>query len=353
MEIADKKQLLDYLEKQHIFKPQNLSSLYVRYFGGGVSGVVALVSDGEKNIIVKQALAALKVANLWECDPSRMIIEHRALEVYARLVPNGVPRPICCDEKNHIMIREAAPESCPVWKEQLLGGLLDFGTARQAVDSLLTVHNKTAGDPLVRAAFENGEFFYALRMDPYIMRVAEKYPELKTEADALVHALMNSPIALIHGDYSPKNILVDGGRIYILDFEVAYYGHPAFDLAFFMNHFILKSIKNPQWAGAYWNMLWYMSSRYLQNITHGDPAEMEAQTVRTLAFLLLARIDGKSPAEYITGEADKQCARNIAFSMMRQKTNTFDKVFEIIDLHLRGGFKMSGFETGPRGKGGY
>ena len=188
IDIAQKEQLPRYLEERRIFPDSR--DLYLRYFSGGVSATVALVSDGNRAVIVKQALAKLKVADDWQCDQSRMIIEKEALEVYARLVPSATPAPIGYDEKNYILIREAAPENCPMWKTQLLEGQLDFEVAREAIEALSAIHNGTAGDGKVAETFADGSFFYSLRISPYIEKVAARYPGLREAAKGISELLM-------------------------------------------------------------------------------------------------------------------------------------------------------------------
>jgi hypothetical protein len=330
--INDKTKLVGYLENRGVFSPG--AHLYVRYFEGGVSCNVALVSNGNKSVIVKQALSRLKVAEIWECDPNRMIIEYNALEVYARLTPGSVPSPVFYDHEQYIMCREAAPEECPMWKTNLLEGVLDFRIARKAIEALLTVHNGTAGDGNVRETFRAVDIFYNLRINPYIEFTVLKFPDLKALADRAIEMLLSVKTALVHGDYSPKNILVSHDKIFVLDMEVAHYGHPAFDTAFFANHFLLKSVKNKQWAASYLNMLEYMKNIYFNGATCTDAAQLEKDTVFILGFLLLARVDGKSPAEYITGEKDKELVRNIAGIILNDKISSFDEVIGLVKARI-------------------
>jgi hypothetical protein len=321
IDICDTAQLKSYLSDKKVFA--NCDNLYTRIFPGGVSGNVVLVSDGEKSLIVKQALSKLKVKEVWACDPSRLFIEHKALEVYARITPENVPKPLFYDMDNHIMIREAAPENCSNWKEDLLGGLLDFQVAEKAIRALALVHNQVASDNETREMFKDNKVFYDLRINPYIEWVVGKYPALKENAAPVIAMLMNKKITLVHGDYSPKNILVSGRNIFILDMEVAHIGHPAFDLAFFLNHFLLKSIKHKQWADAYHTMLLYMADLYCGQVNCMDAKTLECDTLATLAFLFLARVDGKSPAEYITCDEDKELVRHLAFEMIEKPVGSF------------------------------
>jgi hypothetical protein len=324
IDIADSESLRAYLVQNKVFNDEK--NIRIKYFPGGVSGTVAFVSSNGVDVIVKQALPFLKVAERWECDPSRMKIEHLAMQTYGKYVPESVPACISFDDDNFIMIREAVPEHWGMWKTHLLAGLLDFRIAEKAAQSLLTVHKQNAGDPKAIITFGDKAVFYNLRINPYIEKVLQKHPALAPKGQRVIKMLMEGAIALVHGDYSPKNILVDNDKLSILDMEVAHYGHPAFDLAFFTNHFLLKTIKNPQWKGATLNMLQCMLDLYLPGVAFMPKEVMEQQTVEVLAFLLLARVDGKSPAEYLQSDAEKQKVRDLAFAILEQPRPAFDFV---------------------------
>lgn len=325
IDMADERQLRDFLFSHKIVSPAG--ELLVKYMGGGISSTVALAKQGETLLIVKQALETLKVAELWNCNPGRILVEKNALEIYGKLVPDCVPGLVYYDDENYIMVREAVSEDWCMWKTQLLEGIFDYEVAKKAVMALVTVHNATAGDLGVKELFKDNQYFYELRISPYIEQVVKKYPRLKEKADKVIHMLMNEHIALIHGDYSPKNILVDHSQICILDLEVAYYGHPSFDLAFFSNHFFLKAFKNPQWTGQYLDMLDYMTEIYFQNVTCCNGTVLEKQTIQVLAFLLLARIDGKSKIEYLTEENQKNQVRKLGFLILEKELSSYQQVF--------------------------
>lgn len=334
IDISVKENLLQYLlEKDLITDSQKVQ---VHYFSGGVSGTVAMVCGNEGKMLVKQAMGKLKVRDLWECDPKRIQVEHNALLVYEKIIPDCVPRPISYDEKNYIMIREAVPEDWHMWKEELLDGELNYQVAEKAIRALFTIHNRTAASDEARAQFRDSQFFYFLRINPYIEHVVEKYPFLKNRAQQVIDFLMDQKIALIHGDYSPKNILTRDAQICILDMEVAYFGNPCFDVAFFANHFLLKAVRRKEWGPGYLAMLRYMMRLYFSNITYMDPTTVEEQTVRTLGFLFLARIDGKSPVEYLTNENDKELVRKLAVTMLNGNFTTFEQVLRLMGQAVEG-----------------
>lgn len=333
MDIGSEKELLRYLDEKGVFPKEEAVS--VIYYPGGVSGVVALVSDGKRNIIVKQALSRLKVAEVWECDPGRIIIEHRAHEAYARIEPESVPAPLFADDANKVIVREGAPDGTPTWKSQLLGGLLDFEVAAKAIDTLRKIHEHTSRDPAVLEAFGDNSIFYDLRISPYIEKTVQVHPRLKQRSLPVIERLMTEKTALNHGDFSPKNILVDERSICILDYEVAHAGHPSFDLAFFFNHFLLKAVKNARWADAYLNMLRFMAGRYFGAIAFTDPERLERETAELLGFMLLARVDGKSPAEYIDRDGEKNRVRTAAFAVLDSRAATLENVCGLLRDAIR------------------
>lgn len=332
VDIGVESELREYLRRKALFK--DLDRVSIIYYPGGVSGIVALASDGELDVIVKQALSRLKVKDVWGCDPGRIITEHRAHEIYARLVPGSVPRPLFADDENKVIGRVGAPDGTPMWKSDLLAGLLDFRVAYKAADALLVIHNASAKDEAIRRGFDDNSIFYDLRISPYIEKVVSVHPELAERARPIIDRLMKEKLVLVHGDYSPKNILVDGDTIYILDYEVAHYGHPSFDLAFFFNHFMLKAVKNRQWADAYLNMLLYMAKHYFAGVDFMDAALLERQTVELLGFMLMARVDGKSPAEYITLDEDKDVIRRTARALWSDNAATLREAADVLKKNL-------------------
>ena len=118
-------------------------------------------------------------------------------------------------------------------------------------------------------------------------------------------------MALVHGDVSPKNILVGPDGPVFLDAECAWYGDPAFDLAFCLNHLLLKCVWVPSAKEKLLQCFSVLSSSYLQRFSSGN---LEERTASLLPALLLARVDGKSPVEYLD-EAQRSFVRERARSL--------------------------------------
>lgn len=333
IDISQKEVLEQYMFKRGLVKDGE--DYDIHYCGGGVSGTVVYVDTQAGPIIIKQALAQLKTKETWLCDPNRMYIEYESNKIYHEIIPENAPEVYFYDSENYIYGREAIPQGCPMWKEDLLNGLLDFQAAEKSIDTLVEVHNQCSRREDVKQLFADKAIFYDLRMSPYIDFTVTKHPQLKDYAARIISEMMDHSITLVHGDYSPKNIMVVGRGIRVLDYEVAHYGHPAFDLAFFSNHFILKAVKFDQYPGAYLSMLEYMIRIYFDKMDYMDKKEFESTYIRTLSMLMLARVDGKSPVEYLVGNDEKQKqVRRLSFGIINGGIETFGEMMQLLKSEL-------------------
>lgn len=332
--ISKKDVLAGYLKERGLLKTE--SSYTIHYCQGGVSCTVAYVEIDGRPIIIKQALEQLKTKDTWLCDPNRMYIEYESNKIYHDLLPENAPETYFYDQENYIYGREAVPDGCLMWKDDLMKGFIDYKVAQKAADTLAAVHNHCAGNEEIARMFENKDVFYALRISPYINFTVTKHPKIAEFAQKVSDEMMESRITLIHGDYSPKNIMVTEDGMKVLDYEVANYGHPAFDLAFLSNHFILKAVKFPERSGKYLDLLDYTVKRYFHALTCMDRQEFEHSFIRTLALLMLARIDGKSPVEYLTEEKEKQeLVRRLSLTMIKNNMDTYNETMNMLRQQLR------------------
>jgi len=332
IDISNLETLKQYLLDRGISKADD--DCRIDYCGGGVSGTVAFVQINGRDMIIKQALAKLKVAEDWQCDPNRMQIEMKSNDIYHKLVPDNAPEVYFYDHDNYILGRAAAPEHCVMWKSDLLGGILDFDVAKKVIYSLVTVHNECSRDKQAAEDFADKAIFYDLRIAPYIEFILKKHPQLTDFTKPIIAELMDSAITLIHGDFSPKNIMLDKRKVYIMDFEVAHYGHPSFDLAFFSTHFVLKSVKNRQFGAVYLDMLNYMLGIYFDRVDCMDKTALENSYVRLLSLIMIARVDGKSPAEYLTDDGDKELMRSMAFEIINRNVTTIKDMLALIRKNI-------------------
>jgi aminoglycoside phosphotransferase (APT) family kinase protein len=199
------------------------------------------------------------------------------------------------------------------WKQQMLAGVCEASTAGQIGSMLGIIHKRSADDAEARDTFATLKDFEQLRIDPYLLATAKKHPELaglfREEADRL----RASRRVLTHGDFSPKNILVSKDRLVLVDCEVAWFGDPAFDVAFGLNHLLLKSVARPHYADQLRSMARSFWTSYQK--AAGSVGGTETEVARLLLMLMLARIDGKSPVEYLD-ESQRQHVRKFAMNRL-------------------------------------
>jgi aminoglycoside phosphotransferase (APT) family kinase protein len=280
---------------------------------GGVSSDIWRVDLARQTICVKCALPKLKVAREWLAPISRNAYEWAWINFAAANVPGSVPRPLAHDPVLGAFAMEFLDgESHPVWKNQLLAGIVDLATARQVATALGKLHAASVRDASLPAQFQTDDIFYPIRLEPYLVATAEVHPDLASKLRELADQTLNTHIALIHGDVSPKNILVGPRGPVFLDAECAWFGDPAFDIAFCLNHFLLKCVVQRRCIDALLACFATFVDAYLAEVDWEDPRHIEQRAARLLPALFLARVDGKSPVEYITEDYDKQQVRQAA-----------------------------------------
>lgn len=276
---------------------------------GGVSCDVWRVDADGKSICIKRALPRLRVEMLWEAPVSRNTNEWHWMKFAARVVPDSIPRPLSHDPVRGMLAMEYLdPADFPIWKQLLLQGEARAETASSVAGILATLHAASAGNPQIAAQFATDDVFYALRVEPYLLQAARRNPRVADILHGVAENTLRARISLVHGDVSPKNILIGPRGPVFLDAETAWYGDPAFDLAFCLNHLLLKCVARPAWKDDYLACFDAFASRYLSSVTWEARSELEYRTAHLLPALLLARVDGKSPVEYLT-ESDRDFVR--------------------------------------------
>ena len=284
---------------------------------GGVSSDIWRVDLAQGRVCVKRALPQLKVEAQWEVPVERNAYECAWIDTVARIYPHAVPKIIAHDANAGLFVMEYLdPAKYPVWKAQLRKGQADPALAARVGTSVAGIHRATADDHKLAKQFATDSFFYALRLESYLVATARRHPELAAELQELVQATAQTKRTLVHGDISPKNILVGPQGPVFLDAECAWYGDPAFDLAFCLNHLLLKCVWVPRAARAFLTCFTAMAAAYRAAVTWEAKDELEARAAHLLPGLMLARVDGKSPVEYLTKERDKERVRRVARALL-------------------------------------
>jgi aminoglycoside phosphotransferase (APT) family kinase protein len=294
---------------------------------GGVSSDIFRVDLAAGPVCVKRALPKLRVAADWQAPVVRNLYEARWMRVAAGIVPQAVPALLGQDDAaGALAMAYLAPEDHPVWKSQLRDGQADPVVAAEVGRRLVRIHAATAADPDLAAEFPTDGIFYDIRLEPYLVATAAAHPDCADALHVLVETTRTTKRALVHGDVSPKNILVGPHGPVFLDAECAWWGDPAFDLAFCLNHLLLKGLWRPKSAKQFLACFDALSAAHLAGVDWEPAAAFEARAARLLPGLLLARVDGKSPVEYLTDPAQKDRVRRAAKPLLLAPPNRLAQI---------------------------
>jgi aminoglycoside phosphotransferase (APT) family kinase protein len=290
---------------------------------GGVSSDIWKVETARGPVCVKRALSKLKTKKTWHAPVERNASEAEWIRTVAAIAPDAVPRILAEDRNAGLFVMEYfEPAEYPVWKQQLRDGHTQPDTAAAIGATLGAIHAATAGRDDLRRSFATDHIFHPIRIEPYLLRTADAHPDLKERLHRLADITGTTRKTLVHGDVSPKNILIGPNGPVFLDAECAWYGDPAFDLAFCLNHLLLKCIWVPAAAKGYLESYAACAARYLQHVDWEPAEELEQRTAALLPGLMLARIDGASPVEYITDDIDRNRVRRAASAALRNPSET-------------------------------
>lgn len=303
---------------------------------GGVSSDIWRVDVGARTFCVKRALAQLKVAADWKAPVSRNAYEWAWMQFAAQQCPDNVPTPLAHDEEAGLFAMSFLdPQQHPVWKQQLLHGEVSVQTAAQVGTLLGRVHAASAGRTDMAKAFETIDNFYALRLEPYLVATSQRHPALAPALLELVAVTAGTQHVLVHGDVSPKNILVGPKGPVLLDAECAWYGDPAFDLAFCLNHLLLKATIVPSARILLGQAFDAMTQAYLAHVDWEPAHRLEARAARLLPALLLARVDGKSPVEYINRGDTRALVREVSTILLSDPVESLTMVERLWSDHVQ------------------
>jgi aminoglycoside phosphotransferase (APT) family kinase protein len=308
------------------------AALRVRELSGGVSNQAFWVEGPGGAMVVKQARPRLAVQMDWRADVNRIVREAEALEwLHARIGPPHIPRLLHLDRHAKALAMEAILPPAENYKTRLLRGAVEPALAAAFGRLLAEIHNAT-GDAATRERFADAAFFDQLRLSPYYGTVAERHAELAPRLAALRRECLQACFCLVHGDYSPKNILVRGGGLVLLDYEVAHWGNPSFDLGFALTHFCAKALHLPRHGAALLAAARGCWAAYRAAVEL--PAASRVHAGHHLAAILLARMDGKSPLEYFTQEARRDLVRGIARRALLDDAASIESVIAAVEAAL-------------------
>jgi len=290
---------------------------------GGVSSDIWRVELPGRTVCVKRARPVLAVAAEWRAPVERSGYEVAWFEVAREVCPDAVPRVLGRLEQPYLFAMDYLdPSAFPVWKRELLAGRVEAAFAGRVGRALGDIHAATAKRSAVAERFATDALFHSLRIEPYFHATAAAHPDLAPRLEALAARTAATRIALVHGDVSPKNLLVGPKGPVFLDAECAWYGDPAFDVAFCLTHLLLKSRCVPGERAALLRSFDALAAAHAACVAWEPRAGFEARAATLLPALLLARVDGKSPVEYLEADADRDAVRRVARELVGDPRDT-------------------------------
>jgi 5-methylthioribose kinase len=336
LDIEDFDALRRYLAYHRATRGEPVSITKLR---GGVSNraVKVMWADGT-GWVLKQALAKLRVKVDWFSNPDRILVEAKALRWLNRLAPAGTtPAFTFEDPENHLLAMQAIPEGHKNWKSVLLSGQIIPDHFEQFGFLLGAIHRRSAeSGPEIRSAFADSTYFESLRLEPYYLYTGHNTPPAMSFLNALAQETLRHKLALVHGDFSPKNTLIYRDKLILLDYEVVHFGDPAFDVGFALTHFLSKANHLPEQrmlladaAGLFWGT-------YFKEVAPLAWDAFESRAVRHTLGCLLARVAGKSLLEYQTLREATRQRDAVLFLMANPPTEIRDLIAEFtkrIEIH--------------------
>lgn len=308
------KEMIDALMRMHLLEDASVAG---ERLTGGVSSDIWRIDLPSGPICIKRALPKLRVSADWRAPVERNMYEARWIRVASQVAPHAAPTLLGQDEAAGTLAMEYLPAGqYPIWKTLLRDGVVDVRFAASVAVTLGRIHAATAANPSLAGDFPTDAIFFDLRLEPYLAQAGRAHPDLADRMRLLTETTLSNKHALVHGDISPKNILCGPYGPVFLDSECAWWGDPAFDLAFCLNHLMLKCLWVPAACGPLLESFQAMTAAYLPLVAWEPTAVLEKRTAHLLPALFLARVDGKSPVEYITHEAQRRTVRAVARSLL-------------------------------------
>ena len=320
-ELLDETTVVAYLTNRGIISgPAEVEELT-----GGVSNVVLAVKAGAKDLVLKQALPQLKVAAVWKADQRRAIVEANGMKLLHSITPESVPELIDFDPEDFTLTMERLPRECTVWKSDLLSGVIKPSIGADLGKILATWHNFGADSKESRDAYMEDSLFDQLRVTPFYRAVAKVNPALDARIQELIAEISTQKITLVHGDFSPKNIMITGvNKPIVLDFEVMHTGNPVFDLGFVSAHLLCKYLRTED--DSHKKPLRETAISFINSYAQACNIEVAKSLSHHIAVIALARVEGVSPVNYLD-EAGKARVQSVTKAAIANPQMTFEGLF--------------------------
>ncbi len=330
--ILDKKSIPAYLKRKKLLPADE--DMQIKQIGNGEKNLIYNVTSPSNALILKQALSRAQIKERWWLDRKRIFNEKMCIEILGQILPPDViPEVILQDRTDFILATTAPSKDAISWEEELGRGRIDLQIAAQCGELLATVHNETSNNRDLKSLFKEIKPFDQLRIEPLYGKIIQAYPDLKKIIDAQARQLLKDRRTLVLGDLRPRNVWIDNGQVYLVDFATAHFGNPTFDLAFYASDLCLRAMRHSIQKAAYLEAINVFWNAYFRIAEYVRAAETEKTAVRDLGCLLLSATDGREPVDYFD-EHMEGLSRRIAQSLIFTELEKIEDITEFINRTL-------------------
>lgn len=332
VDIEDKNSLQIFLQDLGKIEPHERCAMQI--LKGGVSNKTVLFTrEKGEQWVIKQALSKLRVAQDWYCGPERLKIEFEGMKWLTEVLPEGyVPQPVFYNEANHVLAMKAVPQSHDNLKSLLFNGEIELEWISNLGNILGTIHMSGRDSVEAKSLFGDRSFFLTLRLEAYYQFTSNHLPQSKRFFDDLITKTLSIRQTVVHGDFSPKNILVRNDKIILLDHEVMHYGDPAFDIGFCLCHFLSKANHFDSFRGKLIQAAHVFWKSYIKIYNDADK-QVEKRAVCHTIGCLLARIKGRSPLEYLN-EKKQQRQIKVGLELLDHNISSIPELIEVFEIKM-------------------
>ena len=284
---------------------------------GGVSSEIFKVEIGERIFVVKCALAKLRVAADWQAPRSRNRHEADWFETVAQILPDAVPRILARDDEAGLFVMEYFdPVSYPLWKGLLRDGQVDVEFAAEVGRRLAWIHAATALNAEIADRFATDSIFHAIRLEPYLETAARCHPEVCGSFDDAVTADSCAKNRAGAWRYQSEKHSCGTAWPGVSGCRMRLVRRPGIRSRLLSESSFVEVRMEPRGRAAVPGRVRKLAEAYLDACDWETRAGLEVRAGHLLAALFLARVDGKSPVEYITAQADRELVRQTALPLI-------------------------------------
>ena len=302
---------------------------------GGVSNRTVWVGRGGRgDWVIKQALQKLRVQVDWFSDPERIQREAAGLRWLGGIIPGHVPEVVFNDSQRQY----PGDDRCSAASLQL-------EDRRYSADTLMFDSLSHSASCWRRSTTRRYVTPNWLRNSPsgaslrscawnHITDIRQpKRPDAAPFLTQLIEETRARRFALVHGDYSPKNVLIHRDRLVILDYEVIHFGDPAFDIGFSLTHFLSKAHHLPARRDAFLDMARRYWRSYLRELAPHLRDMVRHFAVQHTLACMLARVAGRSPLEYLD-DIERESQKRIVLELMKQDISAIPDLIDAVSAEL-------------------